>query len=134
MHGTQAPTRYAVRQVLDQEVQKLRTLRENAARLARFRAGNLAGQDEMPDEQEKWATKPKAIGLPIIPVKKDFFGRLVKTDKRPAGQSEGHSAEADKLRDAPLGKGEKKVWVTFHEGMNNAVRKPISLNELLRGL
>ena len=118
---------------MDQEVQKLRTLRENAARLARFRAGNLAGQDEMPDEQETW-TKPKAIELPIIPVKKDFFGRIVKTDPRPAGQSEGCAAKAGKPRDVPLGKGEKKVWVTFHEGMNNAVRKPISLNELLRGL
>lgn len=114
-------------------MQKLRTLRENAARLARFRAGNPTGQDEMPDEQEKWA-KPKAIGLPIIPVKKDFFGRIVKTATRPVGQSEDQATEAAKLRDAPLGKGEKKVWVTFHEGMNNAVRKPISLNALLRGL
>ena len=102
MHGTQAPTRYAVRQFLDQEVQKLRTLRENAARLARFRAGNLSGPEEMPDEQEKWA-KPKAIGLPIIPVKKDFFGRIVKMDPRPVGQSESDAAEAAKLRDAPLG-------------------------------
>ena len=28
---------------------------------------------------------------------------------------------------------ERKVWVSFHEGFSNAVRKPITLEELMRG-
>ena len=41
--AAQAPTRFAVRQVLDQELYKTKVNRENAARQARFRAG---GSDE----------------------------------------------------------------------------------------
>ena len=29
---------------------------------------------------------------------------------------------------------EHRVWVSFHEGFSNAVRKPISLEELMRGM
>jgi chromosome transmission fidelity protein 18 len=32
------------------------------------------------------------------------------------------------------GKDDNKVWVSFHEGFSNAVRKPITIEELLRGL
>jgi chromosome transmission fidelity protein 18 len=28
----------------------------------------------------------------------------------------------------------ERVWVTFHEGYSNAVRKPVSLGELVGGL
>ena len=29
---------------------------------------------------------------------------------------------------------EGRVWVSFHEGFSNAVRKPITMEELMRGL
>lgn len=32
------------------------------------------------------------------------------------------------------GKSDNKVWVSYHEGFSNAVRKPITIDELLRGL
>jgi len=32
------------------------------------------------------------------------------------------------------GMSDNKVWVTFHEGYSNAVRKPITIEELMRGL
>lgn len=130
LHGTQAPTRYAVRQVVDQEMNKLTILRENEARQARYKAGNPHGEDF--SFESKDSTKPKGPALPIIPVKKDFFGRVIKSDPKPLQETDGDISK--KPKDDKLGQGEQKVWVTFHEGMNNAVRKPISLHELLQGL
>ena len=70
-------------------------------------------------------------------VKRDFFGRVIPT--RPlaavttgtdgnmaAGGGKGRRREEEGAKGA-------KVWVTYHEGLNNAVRKPISLEEFLRG-
>ncbi|KAK6077487.1 Chromosome transmission fidelity protein 18 [Seiridium cupressi] len=132
VHGTQAPTRYAVRQVLDQEMHKAAILRENAVRQARFRAGNPADTEVFSfDNKEK--SKPKLPLLPAIPVKKDFFGRVIKSEPKPLQETDGNGGKNSRAEDA-LPKEEQKVWVTFHEGMNNAVRKPISLDELLRGL
>ncbi|ETS82799.1 hypothetical protein PFICI_04675 [Pestalotiopsis fici W106-1] len=132
LHGTQAPTRYAVRQVVDQEMHKVSILRENTARQARYKAGNPHEAEDFSFESKENA-KPKGPILPIIPVKKDFFGRVIKSDPKPLQETDGNSNKKPKASDK-LGQGEQKVWVTFHEGMNNAVRKPISLDELLRGL
>ncbi|KAK7956342.1 uncharacterized protein PG986_005564 [Apiospora aurea] len=134
VHGTQAPTRYAVRQVLDQEMDKLRRLRENAARQTRFRTGNPLDEREAVLDTKEKSGKPKGIELPIIPVKKDFFGRVVaKPDVQPLPEGDGNAnGKKAKSNDEPAG--ENKVWVTFHEGLNNAVRKPITLDDLFRGL
>ncbi|KAH8167242.1 hypothetical protein CIB48_g1001 [Xylaria polymorpha] len=134
LHGTQAPTRYAVRQVLDQELLKANLLRENAARQARYKAGNPHGPDNYVFNDKENASVAKEQALPIIPVKKDFFGRVIQSEVRPLSESDGNSADKRKTGSKPLGKAETKVWVTYHEGMNNAVRKPITLDELLRGL
>ncbi|KAI0914796.1 hypothetical protein F4823DRAFT_192379 [Ustulina deusta] len=134
LHGTQAPTRYAVRQVLDQERQKASLLRENAARQARYKAGNPhASEDYIFDDKEN-ATAGKENVLPTVPVKKDFFGRVIQAAVRPLSESDGNSADKSKTSGNALGKTETKIWVTYHEGMNNAVRKPITLDELLGGL
>ncbi|KAI1635002.1 hypothetical protein F4809DRAFT_476212 [Biscogniauxia mediterranea] len=136
--GTQAPTRYAVRQVLDQELQRAKTLREASARQARFRASNPTATDEAIFYGKENLKARRAAAekdtLPAIPVKRDFFGRvIVKPDVRPLQETDGNG-ERKKQSDEPLGRGETKVWVTYHEGLNNAVRKPITLGELLRGL
>ncbi|KAJ2999120.1 hypothetical protein NUW58_g111 [Xylaria curta] len=134
LHGTQAPTRYAVRQVLDQELQKTTVLRENAARQARYKAGNpQASDDYIFDDKENTNTTTENI-LPAIPVKKDFFGRVIRSEAQPLAQSDGNSSAKRIASSKPLGKAETKIWVTYHEGMNNAVRKPLTLDELLRGL
>ncbi|KAJ8121563.1 hypothetical protein ONZ43_g2015 [Nemania bipapillata] len=133
LQGTQAPTRYAVRQVLDQELQKANSLRENAARQARYKAGNPhASDDYIFDDKEN--TNATETALPTIPVKKDFFGRVIQAAVRPLSESDGNSMDRKTTGTNLLGKAETKVWVTYHEGMNNAVRKPITLDELLRGL
>lgn len=136
--AAQIPVRYAVRQVLDQELHKTIAQRETAARQARFRAGMGGGaaaaepdqHDLLPhDDKENAAAGQKA--LPIMPtiVKKDFFGRVVL--EKPLHEIDGNSAGQKKRQAAD--KGENKVWVTYHEGLNNAVRKPITLEDFLKG-
>ncbi|KAI1073685.1 hypothetical protein F5B20DRAFT_497164 [Whalleya microplaca] len=134
IHGTQAPTRYAVRQVLDQELQKAKVLRSASARQARFRADNPHATDFVFDHDKENTTAPKEPALPAVIIKKDFFGRVVK-EMRPLQKTDGNKGQGKAgAKDAPLGTAETKVWVTFHEGLNNAVRKPMSLDDLLRGL
>lgn len=59
-------------------------------------------------------------------VKKDFFGRII--EAQPLADVKGG------LMEKKAAAGQEKVWVTFHEGLNNAVRKPMTLREFLSGL
>lgn len=113
-------------------MEKLRRLRESAARQTRFRTGNPLDTREAVFENKEKSGKSKGVELPIIPVKRDFFGRvIVKPEVQPLQEGDGN-ANGKKAEPVPIG--ENKVWVTFHEGMNNAVRKPITLDDLFRGL
>lgn len=136
--AAQIPVRYAVRQVLDQELQKTIAQRDTAARQARFRAGVGGGgaepeqHDLLPHDDKENAHGPAGQkALPIMPtiVKKDFFGRVVL--EKPLAEIDGNSGGQKKGQAAD--KGENKVWVTYHEGLNNAVRKPITLEDFLKG-
>lgn len=136
--AAQIPVRYAVRQVLDQELQKTIAQRETATRQARFRAG-MGGPGAEPeqhdlsphDDKENDHGPAGQKALPIMPtiVKKDFFGRVVM--EKPLAEIDGNSGGQKKGQAAD--KGENKVWVTYHEGLNNAVRKPITLEDFLKG-
>ncbi|KAI1312458.1 hypothetical protein F5Y03DRAFT_237745 [Xylaria venustula] len=134
LHGTQTPTRYAVRQVLDQERQKASLLRNNTARQARYKAGNPNAPELYVFDDKDNASTAKDNALPNIPTRKDFFGRVIQAAVRPLSTLDENSTDKRKTGSNVLGKVETKVWVTYHEGMNNAVRKPIALDELLRGL
>lgn len=109
-------TRYAVRQVLEQEYTKEQAKRTEAARLARFERGG--GCDLSLPVQNQSTAPQKAVK--II---RDFFGRPVitssehKTASRPANGNE-----------------KERIWITYHEGFSNAVRKPLTLAELMRDL
>ena len=128
--ASQAPTRYAVRQVLDQELQRATALRANEARQARFRAGNPS-QDgaavSLPsaNDKENIGAKVAAKKSGDTLIKRDFFGRII--EAKPLAELDGNAERKARLED-------RKVWVTFHEGLNNAVRKPISVEEFLRVL
>ncbi|CAL3965403.1 unnamed protein product [Diplocarpon coronariae] len=140
--GTTAPVRYAVRQVLDQEYQKNAIVRENAARQARYKAGNPNDDVELSVAHKD----NRSFGLDIedsaIATKKDFFGREIK-EVIPLQEIDGNGKMIDssaatgnqdgkkRMKDV---KEDNKVWVTFHEGFSNAVRKPLTMEELLRGL
>lgn len=69
--------------------------------------------------------KPKAAT-----VKRDFFGRVIES-ARPDSSDGGATRKETKSQ---TGKQEEKlVWVSFHEGSSTAVRKPITLDEFMRG-
>ncbi|OBT93704.1 hypothetical protein VE01_08038 [Pseudogymnoascus verrucosus] len=124
-----APIRYAVRQVLDQEYQKAMKLMATAARQMRFKEGNLLGEDTTYTFKTGYGEKPMPVDTDENPlkVKKDFFGRVLSVRAGPLGETDGNAQRVPK-------EGENKVWVTYHEGFSNAVRKPITLEELLGGL
>jgi len=123
--------RYAVRQVLEAEWRK-----ENVKRGEEARRRRMGGKDGEYDE-----TAPEAVALDGVGreelkfrdgVKRDFFGRVVKVVE-PAEGSVAAAEKAAKMLQG--GKAEDaRVWVSFHEGFSNAVRKPISFKELMDGL
>lgn len=127
--GSQAPTRYAVRQVLDQELQASIARREKESRLARLKGdGSAAAAAAAEREKEAAGVRAKLerealLGRDEV---KDFFGRVIVAPARADGDESTPVATG---AHAP-----RKVWVTFHEGLNNAVRKPISMGEFMRGL
>ncbi|KAF3072675.1 Chromosome transmission fidelity protein 18 [Trichoderma lentiforme] len=125
---SQPPTRFAVRQVLDQELRRTLALRETHARQARFQAGRTTGEGDLqqPLIQSTQSQKDdSAVVEDGLVVKKDFFGRIIQA--QPLAEVTGGLAEKKAA-------GQEKVWVTFHEGLNNAVRKPMTLREFLSGL
>lgn len=129
-----APVRYAVRQVLDQEYQKNIKVRENAARQARYRAGNPNDHVDFAFSDTKENRFHHAEER-VLGAKKDFFGRVVREEISPLQEIDGNADRDSKgKKQKKDGQGDNKVWVSFHEGYSNAVRKPITIEELLRGL
>jgi len=130
--GPTAPARYAIRQALDQEYQKY-LLRQNAdARQARYKAGGGLGSetDGFHDEKEDTELQTDERKSKPAAAKRDFFGRII-NEARPVS-SGVQGAESQEAMPEEIEK-EKRVWVSFHEGFSNAVRKPITLEEFMRG-
>jgi len=137
MASTLPAARFAVRQVLDQEYQKNIIVRESAARQARYRAGNLQGAEDFVFSKEK----ENSLHLSkenVVCGKRDFFGRAVRNETMPLQEVDcnavaNSNTRKRKAQSTSSNEGEQ-VWVTFHEGFSNAVRKSITVEELLRGL
>jgi chromosome transmission fidelity protein 18 len=112
--------------VLDQELHRTLALRETVARQARFRAGRVVGESDQhqPQSLTQLSKGDMAIVEDGLAVKKDFFGRIIQA--QPLAEVTGGARE--------MAATQEKVWVTFHEGLNNAVRKPMMLREFLNGL
>ena len=123
-----APIRYAIRQVLDQEHRKETLLRLSNARQSRsskLDADN--GEDHGEDKENAHPTGKHRRAAPSISgVKRDFFGRII-NDARPV--SAGGKADVEETM--ALKDEKPRVWVSFNEGYSNAVRKPLTLTELL---
>ena len=115
-----APVRYAVRQVLDQEYRKA-SIRKQADTANASLVGVKAGLGKSADEGNVAQKLKEAL------VKRDFFGRVIEEPVPAPKDSEDQQADEGS-------KAGRKVWVTYHEGFSNAVRKPISMGELLAGL
>ncbi|KIW25955.1 uncharacterized protein PV07_09089 [Cladophialophora immunda] len=125
-----APVRYAVRQVLEQELRKERLLQNSVARHARSAASGLTREVDGEDnkENETPAEKARVASSKTAGTKRDFFGRII-NESRPTSAGK----EAKDRAENPGTKAEGRVWVSFHEGFSNAVRKPITLRDLLDG-
>lgn len=123
-----APIRYAVRQVLDQELHKEKILQSSMARQARSSALMSTQDDEDGDKENQVSladqVKMRQVAKPTQ-VKRDFFGRIINEARPVSSAKEAKQAKNDELKSAD------RVWVSFHEGFSNAVRKPITLRELL---
>jgi chromosome transmission fidelity protein 18 len=148
--ASSTPTRYAICQVLDQELHKAILVQENAARQARYHAGGRTGEEGAADglANAKSMVHP-ATRSPKLDkageeerarrTKRDFFGRPIADQeidqvrgKHPDGHIEtGGPGMRARAHDGTSG---NVVWVTFHEGFSNAVRKPVTVQEILLGL
>lgn len=144
-----APARYAVRQALDQEYQNYIRRQRADARQARYEAGGGDPTDEIADGVPKTSTASASASAAIAvtsasaSVKRDFFGRLLlqasSDDESTSATGTGVGAGGmTKSRISAVEeekrKREARVWVSYHEGFSNAVRKPVSLKEILSGL
>ncbi|KAF7511875.1 hypothetical protein GJ744_003108 [Endocarpon pusillum] len=126
--GPPAPVRYAVRQVLDQEhrreIQRIRS--ENCS--ARATGQNRLDAPHTGDDGNKENATDTSVKKNVSAAagKRDFFGRII-NEARPGSAGQGMKSAASKA----VQKAEERVWVSFHEGFSNAVRKPITLREFL---
>ncbi|ORY11050.1 hypothetical protein BCR34DRAFT_565886 [Clohesyomyces aquaticus] len=116
--------RYAVRSVLESEWKK-ESLKMDAD--ARRRRGGQADEESGHVKCEKEELDPEKEKEKDM--KRDFFGRVIKV----APLKEGEKAQLTK-KEVEKRNHDARIWVSFHEGFSNAVRKPITLDELMRGL
>jgi chromosome transmission fidelity protein 18 len=120
--------------VLDQEYQKNIKVRKTAARQSRYRTGNANDNAEFRIFDHKESGQNLTHTEDHTPaVKRDFFGRVLKGDLEPLGEVNGNTNQRKEGRKVK-GKYDMKAWVSFHEGFSNAVRKPITVEEILKGL
>lgn len=119
------PVRYAVRRALDQEYRK-ETTRKQSESMNSHKLHKTAGKSA--NGRYGDAAKNAASA-----VKRDFFGRVIREPTPPASDSADDAGDSQRIKDE-ASKAGRKVWVTFHDGFSNAVRRPISMGELLAGL
>lgn len=63
---------------------------------------------------------------------RDFFGRVINKGPANLGDRTGSDGSASSSKSCPELKDGGKAWISFHEGFSNAVRKPITLEELMK--
>ncbi|KAK5086909.1 Chromosome transmission fidelity protein 18 [Lithohypha guttulata] len=149
--ATSQPTRYAIRQVLDQELRKEKVLQASAARQARG-SGALSEKFVQTPREERENVRPLSKGQDpnqkkTTVVRRDFFGRPIENLNIIAAPapSNGKGIDASSIAKSTATKGkalsvttsgeneDDRIWVSFNEGSSTAVRKPITLSDLLEG-
>ncbi|KAF9895018.1 hypothetical protein FE257_004645 [Aspergillus nanangensis] len=121
--GSSGPVRFAVRQVLNQEYHK-EIMRKQSEALSSSKLGKVAHRKSA-DGQNQADGNKRPRDAPGV--KRDFFGRIM---QEPTPQAE---TSAENAAQSEASKAGRKAWVTYHDGYSNAVRKPISMDELLAG-
>ncbi|RKF77487.1 Chromosome transmission fidelity protein 18 [Golovinomyces cichoracearum] len=121
------PVYHAVRQVLDQEYQKHLAYRENLAKQTTQRQVSKKGFNNYNDLYSKQNIESASLEAETC-IQKDFFGRII---------TDNASSEYTRVKVKRHGmyhQKDQKIWVKFHEGFSDAVRKPLTIDDLLRGL
>jgi chromosome transmission fidelity protein 18 len=129
--GTESKTirsRYAVRQLVSREMERVKIRRRKGGDLPNMELvadldiaevveprGKKREIDEVSQEKKK---------IVVERVKKDFFGRVITVEE----QDDGKRRRTDSSSALKI---QPDVWVRFHEGYSNAVRKPVVFAELL---
>ncbi|KAF3178935.1 hypothetical protein TWF751_000949 [Orbilia oligospora] len=134
-------TRFAVRQVLDQELRKFTVLQQERIRQERFAAANpgvdigLSASTRQKEKEKEKELKKNAAGGGGSGFKRDFFGRIIAQDDGGDGEdgAGGDSGRSKKRKVVSVSEG-AKIWCSFREGFSNAVKKPITWDELMAGL
>jgi chromosome transmission fidelity protein 18 len=109
--------RFAVRQVLEGEWRRRAT------------ANNRTPSYINNIKQKNGSEKPGEAAAKAKDVKRDFFGRIIQVVPKSTDDVTEDSLKIAE-KNASLG----RVWVSYHEGFSNAVRRPVTLDELMRGL
>lgn len=96
-----------------------------------------------PDQKSAASGDP---GQKSVKVKRDFFGRAIAVEEvEEIDVAGGTQIDASSIAKSTAMKGKAKdngvdgdggwrIWVSFHEGFSNAVRKPITLRDLMESL
>ncbi|KAI4256276.1 MAG: hypothetical protein LQ352_002165 [Teloschistes flavicans] len=129
---TTSSTRYAIRQALDQEHQKF--LLGQKARMAQAKLGDSIDPKAYLCRTGGQSNQSRKESGQVAAPKRDFFGRIVNKTAADSEPLEASHRDNDAKGQASEGKSGGKVFVSFHEGYSNAVRKPITLDDLMRGL
>ena len=149
--GDAGKARYAVRQVLDQEWRREVSRREATARKRRAqgysevdpleegsgstRATGRHGEDTLVGRSAAAAASEAEVRGKLV--MRDFFGRPLSSgreggDASAPSSSSAHMAGQD--HSGPSNRDAGRVWMSYHEGYSNAVKKPITMKELMEGL
>ena len=129
-------TRYAIRQALDQEYRKIVVGHRPIMGQTRPGAGSNMPSNKLariPKLDVPKSDRGKGSGRINAP-KRDFFGRIVKDDEYVLERANGRRQSMNPIDRAHGEKRAGQIFVSFHEGYSNAVRKPITLDDLMRGL
>jgi chromosome transmission fidelity protein 18 len=132
------PVRYAIRQVLEHEYHKELLRQQAEHRQQRLGSGVSAFPSSLRSSLTAGMGSPSA-GASTSRPKRDFFGRIIANPAPTGDSTEPKSKDGNASSDGkPLGgkadSKDTKAWVSFHEGFSNAVRKGITIKELLSGL
>lgn len=97
------------------------------------------------ETDDKENLSPSTTDQKPTKMKRDFFGRPVVNHSLPTPPPEtGAKIDASTIAKSTAVKGkartetnvegeEGRIWMSFHEGFSNAVRKPITLSDLMEG-
>jgi len=122
--------RYAVRQLVSREMEREKIRRRKGALpqdpTKFLTVGAEGGEVEEPRGMKRGHKQVEAEKKPVAEkVRRDFFGRIIVERQ---AVDEGKRRRTDSSHALKI---QPDVWVRYHEGYSNAVRKPVVFSELL---